>query len=116
MTTEERDREAAAAGNLPVGSETLDLLLDLELPMSIALGRVQMPLEDLVKLSVGSIVELNRSLDEPVQVLINGCVIATGEVVVVDGNYGVRIQRIASRSERLRTADSALLALGGGEA
>ena len=62
-----------------------------------------MRLKDAVKLTTGSIVELNRSITEPVEVVVNNCVIARGEVVVVEGNYGVRIKQIISREERLRT-------------
>jgi flagellar motor switch protein FliN/FliY len=62
-----------------------------------------MKLRDAVKLTTGSIVELNRRVTEPVEVIVNNCVIARGEVVVVEGNYGVRIQEIVSREERLRT-------------
>lgn len=47
--------------------------------------------------------ELNRSLSEPVEVIVNNCVVARGEVVVIDGNYGVRIQQIVSRQDRLRS-------------
>ena len=60
-------------------------------------------LKDVIKLTTGSIVELNRSIVEPVEVIVNNCVIARGEVVVIEGNYGVRIQQIISRQERLRT-------------
>jgi flagellar motor switch protein FliN/FliY len=56
-----------------------------------------------LKLNSGSIVELNRAVSEPVEVIVNNCVIARGEVVVVEGNYGVRIRHIVSREERLRT-------------
>lgn len=82
---------------------TMDLLLEVELPVGVSFGRAQMRLKDAVKLTTGSIVELNRSITEPVEVLVNNCVIARGEVVVVEGNYGVRIQQIVSREERLRT-------------
>ncbi len=82
---------------------TAELLLDVELPVSISFGRAHLPLRDVLKLASGSIVELNRSVSEPVEVIINNCVIARGEVVVVDGNYGVRISQIISRQERLRT-------------
>lgn len=81
----------------------LDLLMEVELPVSVTFGRTQMRLKDAVKLTSGSIVELNRSIIEPVEVIVNNCVIARGEVVVVEGNYGVRIQEIVSREERLRT-------------
>ncbi len=82
---------------------TLDLLMEVDLPVSISFGRAQLPLKDVLKLSIGSIVELNRTLTEPVEVIVNNCVIARGEVVVVEGNYGVKIHEIISREKRLRT-------------
>ncbi len=95
---------AAAAGFTgPVNSRTFELLLDVELPVSVSFGRAQVPLKDVLKLTTGSIVELNRSILEPVEVIVNNCVIARGEVVVVEGNFGVRIQQVISRQERLRT-------------
>ena len=84
-------------------SKTIDLLLDVDLPVSVSFGRTQLPLKDVVKLTTGSIVELNRAVSDPVEIIVNNCVIARGEVVVIDGNYGVRIQQIVSRQERLRT-------------
>jgi flagellar motor switch protein FliN len=81
----------------------LDLLLEVELPVVVTFGRTQLPLKDVLKLSSGSIVELNRLANEPVEVLINNCVIARGEVVVVDGNYGIRVTEIVSRQERIRS-------------
>ena len=85
------------------GSKTLDLLLDVELPVSVSFGRASVPLKDVLKLTSGSIVELNRGVSDPVELIVNNCVIARGEVVVVEGNYGVRIQQIISARERLRT-------------
>ncbi len=85
------------------GSKTLDLLLEVEMPVSVSFGRAQLPLKDVLKLTTGSIVELNRAVSEPVEVIVNNCVIARGEVVVVEGNYGVRIGEIISRQERLRS-------------
>ncbi len=84
-------------------TKTAELLLDVELPVSVSFGRAHLPLRDVLKLASGSIVELNRTVAEPVEVIINNCVIARGEVVVVDGNYGVRISEIISREQRLRT-------------
>lgn len=84
-------------------SKTLELLLDVELPVSVSFGRAQLPLKDVIKLTTGSIVELNRTITEPVEVIVNNCVIARGEVVVIEGNFGVRIQQVISREERLRT-------------
>jgi flagellar motor switch protein FliN/FliY len=85
------------------GSGTLDLLLELELPVSVSFGKAQMPLQQVLKWTTGSIVELESAVNEPVEVLVNNCVIARGEVVVVDGNYGVRVQQIVSRAQRLQT-------------
>jgi flagellar motor switch protein FliN/FliY len=87
------------------GSTTFGLLLDVELPVSISFGRAQVALKDVLKLTVGSIVELNRDISDPVEVIVNNCVIARGEVVVVEGNFGVRIQNVISTQERLRTLD-----------
>jgi flagellar motor switch protein FliN len=84
-------------------SGPIDLLLDVELPVSVSFGRTQLPLKDVIKLTTGSIVELNRTVSEPVEIIVNNCVIARGEVVVIDGNYGVRINQIIPRQERLRT-------------
>jgi flagellar motor switch protein FliN len=94
---------AIAAAPVSGGSKTFELLLDVELPVSISFGRAQVPLKDVLKLTTGSIVELNRSIAEPVEVIVNNCVIARGEVVVVEGNFGVRIHEVISRQERLRT-------------
>ncbi|MCX6619891.1 MAG: flagellar motor switch protein FliN [Acidobacteria bacterium] len=98
--------EQVTRADLPpsvTNSRTLELLLEVELPVSVSFGRAQLPLKDVLKLTSGSIVELNRSVNEPVEIIINNCVIARGEVVVVEGNYGVRIHHIISRQERLRT-------------
>jgi flagellar motor switch protein FliN len=84
-------------------SSTYDLLMEVELPVSVSFGRAQLPLRDVLKLNSGSIVELNRTISDPVEIIVNNCVIARGEVVVVEGNYGVRIQHVISREERLRT-------------
>jgi flagellar motor switch protein FliN/FliY len=93
----------AAPGAVPVRSRTMELLLDVDLPVSISFGKAELPMWDVLKLTTGSIVELNRGITDPVEVLINHCLIARGEVVVVDGNYGVRIQEIVSRQDRLRS-------------
>jgi len=87
----------------PVKSRTFDLLMEVELPISVSFGRAQLPLRDVLKLNSGSIVELNRTITDPVEIIVNNCVIARGEVVVIEGNYGVRIQHVISREERLRT-------------
>jgi len=82
-------------------SKNLDLLLDVEMPVSVSFGKAQIALKDVIKLTTGSIVELNRNISEPVDIIVNNCVIARGEVVVVDGNFGVRIKDVLSREVRL---------------
>lgn len=82
---------------------TFDLLLDVELAISVSFGRAQVPLKDVLKLTTGSIVELNRAIGDPVEVIVNDCVIARGEVVTVEGNFGVRIHEVVSRQERWKT-------------
>ncbi len=94
-----------AKGDAPAESPgpngNLGLLLDIELPVAISFGRAELVLKEVLKLSTGSIVELNRAATAPVEVVVNNRVVARGEVVVVDGNYGVRIQEIISARERM---------------
>jgi len=97
---DESERRPAKRGDVP---PTMELLLDVELPVSISFGKTEILMKDVLKLTTGSIVELNRGVNEPVEVLVNHCLIARGEVVVVEGNYGVRIQQIVNRQDRLRS-------------
>jgi flagellar motor switch protein FliN len=94
---------AAESASASASSRTMDVLLDVELPVSVSFGRTQLPIKEVLKLTTGSIVELDRSLTEPVDVIVNNCVVARGEVVVIEGNYGVRIHEIMSRQDRLRS-------------
>lgn len=94
---------AAAQRSAADSSKTFALLLEVELPVAVSFGRAQIPLKDALKLTTGSIVELNRAVTEPVEIIVNNCVIARGEVVVVEGNFGVRIQEVMNRQDRLRT-------------
>ena len=87
------DSMAGAQALQPMNTKNLDLLLDVEMPVSVSFGRAQLPLKDVIKLTTGSIVELSRSVSEPVDIIVNNCIIARGEVVVVEGNFGVRIER-----------------------
>jgi flagellar motor switch protein FliN/FliY len=86
-----------------MNSQTLDALLDIELPVTVRLGSAQMTFGDVLGLNTGSLVEFDRAPEEPVEVLVNGRVVARGELVMVQGNYGVRISGISSRRERLDT-------------
>lgn len=93
---------AAPSAVLP-NTRNLDLLLDVEMPVSVSFGKAQLPLKDVIKLTTGSIVELDRTVSEPVEIIVNNAVIAQGEVVIVDGNFGVRIIQILSKQDRLRS-------------
>jgi flagellar motor switch protein FliN/FliY len=96
-------KEPDSTTGTPAVSRTMELLLDVDLPVSISFGKARVPMKDVLKLTTGSIVELDRGINDMVEVLVNHCLIARGEVVVVEGNYGVRIQEIASRQDRLRS-------------
>ena len=78
----------------------LERLLDVELEVIVRFGLTQAPLRDIVRYGAGSLVELNRMVDEPVDILVNGRSLAQGEVVVIDGYYGVRITSISTPGER----------------
>jgi len=84
-------------------SHNIDLLLDVKMPVSIELGRTEMPISELLTLGPGSVVELDKLAGEPVDLLVNDKIIAKGEVVVVDENFGVRITMLMSPEERLKS-------------
>jgi len=81
----------------------IELLLDVKMPVSIELGRTDMPISEILTLGPGSVVELDKLAGEPVDLLVNDKVIAKGEVVVVDENFGVRITMLMSPEERLKS-------------
>ena len=87
----------------PIKPETnnLGVLTDVQLPVLIRFGETEMLLEDIVKLGVGSIIELSSTIDEPVELIVNGKSLARGEVVTIDGFYGVRITEISNVTERI---------------
>jgi len=87
----------------PHARQNLEMLLDVDLELSVSFGHTTLVLQEVLKLSSGSIVELNRSASDPVELLVNNAVIARGEVVVVDGNYGIRITEVVSPRERIRS-------------
>jgi flagellar motor switch protein FliN len=79
----------------------LDLLMDIPLEISVELGRVKMLVKEVVELGSGSIVEIDKAAGEPVDVMVNGRLVARGEVVVIEDNFGVRITEILNPQERL---------------
>ncbi|MDM7972220.1 MAG: flagellar motor switch protein FliN, partial [candidate division Zixibacteria bacterium] len=80
----------------------IGLLMDVNLPLSIELGRTRMSIADILSLGPGSVVELNKLAGEPVDVLVNGKIVARGEVVVIDENFGVRIVQLMTPEQRLK--------------
>lgn len=79
------------AANSGQGMGNLELLMDVPLPVSVELGRTTMPVKDIMALGPGSVIELERAAGENIDILINGRLIARGEVVVIEENFGVRI-------------------------
>lgn len=87
----------------PRGIPNLDLILDVGLQLSVELGRTNKRVKDILDLSIGSILELDKLAGEPVDVLVNGKLLAKGEVVVIDENFGVRVTEIVSPLERVKS-------------
>jgi flagellar motor switch protein FliN len=93
-TTADETAERTTARNF-------DLLLDIPLEVTVELGRTRLELRELLALSSGSVVELGKAAGEPLDVLVNGKLVARGECVMVNDKFGVRLTDIVSRSERL---------------
>lgn len=85
------------------GQKNLDLLLDVEIPIAVEVGRTQMSLEDILQLVPGSVVALDKKAEEPVDLRVNGKLVARGEVVLVDDTYGLRITQIVDAAGRIES-------------
>jgi flagellar motor switch protein FliN/FliY len=81
----------------------LDFLLDIPLQIKVEVGRTRMMIQELLQLGTGSVVELNKLLGEPFEVLVNEKLVARGEVVVVNDHFGIRLTDIISPNERVKT-------------
>jgi flagellar motor switch protein FliN len=81
----------------------LDVILDIDLPLTVRFGQTEMSLEALTRLGPGSVIDLGRPPEDPVEVLVNGRLVARADVVVVGGNYGVRILEVVSPADRVRS-------------
>ncbi|HBC91369.1 MAG TPA: flagellar motor switch phosphatase FliY, partial [Pelotomaculum sp.] len=92
----------SAATQSGLDQQRLGLILDIPLKVTVLLGRTRWPIKDILELTPGSVVELQSLVDEPVEVLINGTLVAMGEVVVVNENFGVRLTNIIKPEERLQ--------------
>ena len=88
-------------GELAADKQNLDLLLDVEIPISVEVGRAQMSLEEVLKLVPGSVIALDKKAEEPVDLRVNGKLVARGEVVLVDDVYGLRVTQIVDAAGRL---------------
>ena len=85
-----------------VGETNLDVILDIPVTLSMEIGRTEIPINNLLQLNQGSVVELDRLAGEPMDVLVNGTLIAHGEVVVVNEKFGIRLTDVISPSERVK--------------
>lgn len=111
--TEPHETQALAEANpifeqfVPTGEKAeshndLDLVLEIPVQLTVQLGRTRIPIKNLLQLAQGSVVELDGLAGEPMDVLVNGCLIAQGEVVVVNDKFGIRLTDIITPSERIR--------------
>jgi flagellar motor switch protein FliN len=98
----------ASAPSAPAPSPTtpsLEVILDIDLPLTIRFGQTEMPLKLIAALGPGSVIDLGRSPDDPVDVLVSDQLVARGEVVIVGGNYGVRITDVISPENGIRSLE-----------
>ncbi len=106
MTNQDNAAVAAfdqiTADDSPSADLNLDVILDVPVSLSLEVGRARIPIRNLLQLNQGSVVELERGAGEPLDVYVNGTLIAQGEVVVVNDRFGVRLTDIVSPSERIK--------------
>jgi len=94
---------ASSDGSNPPAPRSVEFLLDVPLRITVELGRTSMPIAELLKLAKGSVVELEKVAGEPLDVRVNGHLIARGEAVIVNDKFGVRLSDVISPSERVRS-------------
>ncbi|MFN9804962.1 MAG: flagellar motor switch protein FliN [Betaproteobacteria bacterium] len=90
------------ADGLGQANNDLDLILDIPVVLTVEMGRTKIPIKNILQLAQGSVIELDAQAGEPMDVLVNGCLIAQGEVVVVNEKFGIRLTDIVTPSERMR--------------
>jgi len=102
--TETVQFESLSADNIETDSSdvNLDMILDVPVTLSLEIGRTKMPIRTLLQLNQGSVIELERGAGEPLDVYVNGTLIAHGEVVVINDRFGMRLTDVVSPSERIR--------------
>ena len=94
--------ESPESSATPADELKLDVILDVAVTLSLEIGRTQINIRNLLQLNQGSIVELDRFAGEPLDVLVNGTLIAHGEVVVINDKFGIRLTDVISQSERVK--------------
>lgn len=99
---DEFDSVAAPAASSVDGQPDLDVILDIPVSISMEVGRTSITIRNLLQLNQGSVIELDRLAGEPLDVLVNGTLIAHGEVVVVNEKFGIRMTDVISPSERIK--------------
>ncbi|HXC59138.1 MAG TPA: flagellar motor switch protein FliN [Steroidobacteraceae bacterium] len=92
----------AAAPQDTGGDVKIDVILDVPVTLSLEVGRTRLPIRSLLQLNQGSVVELERNAGEPLDVFVNGTLVAHGEVVVVNDKFGIRLIDVVSPAERIR--------------
>ena len=95
-------KEADAAPTAGGREVNLDVILDVPVTLSMEVGRTRIPIRNLLQLNQGSVVELDRAAGEPLDVFVNGTLVAHGEVVVVNDKFGIRLTDVISPAERIR--------------
>ena len=95
-------QEFSGAGIKTGTHNDIDFILDIPVQLTVELGRTKIAIKNLLQLAQGSVVELDGLAGEPMDVLVNGCLIAQGEVVVVNDKFGIRLTDIITPSERIR--------------
>jgi flagellar motor switch protein FliN/FliY len=98
-----KDNQTDTNGAGQEGPYDLDLILDIDLNVAVELGKVKMPVKDLLQLGQGSIVELAKSVGEPLDIYVNNTLIAKGEVVILDEKFGIRVADIINPIERVKS-------------
>ena len=93
---------ALSSGKTIQANNDIDMILDIPVQLTVELGRTRIPIKHILQLAQGSVIELDALAGEPMDVLVNGCLIAQGEVVVVNDKFGIRLTDIVTPSERLR--------------
>ena len=98
----EKFGDAPAGQGLASARNDIELVLDIPVQLTVELGRTRVPIKKILQLSQGSVIELDGLAGEPLDVMVNGCLIAQGEVVVVGERFGIRLTDIITPSERIR--------------